>query len=409
MKRFACVAVLAVLGAAIAGAAPAGLWVQSWSYDMPGEAEYYESLATAFASQPGGAPVSIELGSWDVAHDQIGEWLKTGTGPDLVVVPDIWLVEYAQYIEPFDRYVSPDLKGSFFDVLYNKGIYNGDLLGLVWATSSKALFYRKDLFRAAGIAPPRTWAEQLAAAKALNDPPNVYGIGLPGAREYETDDNFFFYMWSAGGEFLDAQGKCTINSEAGVKALQFYCDLANKHHVTQPELTTWNRKKTRGLLEAGRLAMFATGPWGVEQMRKNAPGVEFGVVPLPVDKEPVTQIITDHLVLAKHSKRKELAARFVQFAYTDANRLAFAKLGILPEKEKVAANPYFQNDPEWKVFIDVIPGGRTIPLIEWENVGITIREAMYQALSGRKTPQQALDDAAREINALVAKQGASGE
>ena len=41
--------------------------------------------------------------------------------------------------------------------------------------------------------------------------------------------------------------------------------------------------------------MFATGPWGVEQLRKNAPGVEFGVVPLPADKERVTQIITDHV------------------------------------------------------------------------------------------------------------------
>ena len=154
--------------------------------------------------------------------------------------------------------------------------------------------------------------------------------------------------------------------------------------------------------------MFATGPWGVEQMRKNAPGVEFGVVPLPVDKEPVTQIITDHLVLAKHCKQKEVAARFVQWAYTDARRLAFAKLGILPEKESVAADPYFQNDPDWRVFIDVIPNGRTIPLIEWEEVGTTIREAMYQALSGRKTPQQALDDAAKEIDGLVAAQETAG-
>ncbi len=383
-------------------AAEPELWVQVWSYDVPGEEAFFNTLAKDFEAAPDGAPVRITIDQWDDAHDQIGEWFRAGAGPDLVVVPDIWLAEYAEHIAPFDAYIDDAQRATFFKVLYDKGIYEGKLLGLVWATSTKALFYRKDLFRAAGLEPPTTWDEQLAAAIALNDPPKVYGIGLPGAREYETDDNLFFYFWSAGGRFFDEEGKCTLNSEAGVKALTFYCDLVNKHHVTQPEVTTYSRKQTRKLLEEGRLAMFATGPWGVEQMRKNAPGVEFGVVPLPIDKEPVTQIITDHMVLAAHSKHKDQAARFVRFAYQDERRLAFAKLGLLPEKKSVAANPYFQQDPEWKVFIDVIPTGHPIPLIKWEEIGNTIRQALYEALSARKTPRQALDDAAETIDALRA-------
>jgi multiple sugar transport system substrate-binding protein len=403
MKLCMGMAALAVLCAGTATAQDDALWMQAWSYDVPGEVEYCEDLAKQFAASPGGGPVRITMEKWDHAHETIAEWAKAGKGPDLVVVPDIWLAEFAESIEPLDRFVASKLKGDFQPVLYNKGIYKGTLLGLVWATSTKALFYRKDLFRKAGLEPPKTWDEQLKAAIKLNNPPEVYGLGLPGSREYETDDNFFFYLWSAGGEFFDGQGKCVINSEAGVKALQFYVDLANKYHVTQPELTTWSRKGTRGLLEQGRLAMFATGPWGVEQMRKNAPGVEFGVVPLPVDKQPVTQIITDHLVLLKHSERKDLAGRFVNFAYQDAYRLAYAKLGLLPEKTSVAADPYFQKDPEWKVFIDVIEHGHTIPLIAWEKVGIAIREAMYEALSARKTPQAALDDAAKVIDAIRAE------
>jgi len=393
------------LSLATAATAEAPLWVQAYSYDLPGEAAYYESLADAF----GEPRVRITLGQWDDAHDEIAAWFAAGEGPDLIVVPDIWLAEFAGHIEPFEAYVDAGLKDGFFDVLYRKGIHQGRLLGLVWATSTKALFYRADLFRAAGLDPPKTWVEQLEAAIALNDPPEVYGLGLPGAREYETDDNFFFYFWSAGGRFFDESGKCTLNSAAGVKALTFYCDLANRHHVTQPELTTWNRKQTRRLFEAGRLAMFATGPWGVEQLRKNAPGVEFGVVPLPVDREPVTQIITDHLVLARYSKQKDRAAAFVNFAFQDAHRLAFARLGILPEKTTVAADDHFQQDPCWKVFVDVIPHGHTIPLIEWEPIGIAIREAMYQALSGRKTPQEALDALARTIDGLVSGQAAGAE
>jgi len=57
------------------------------------------------------------------------------------------------------------------------------------------------------------------------------------------------------------------------------------------------------------------------------------------------------------------------------------------------------------VFVDVIPTGHTIPLIRWEEIGIAIREAMYQALTGRKTPEEALDALADEIDALVAAHG----
>ena len=397
------IAATLVFASAMAAAQEDGLWVQVWSYDMPGEEAYLEQLAQTAGAQLG-VPVRITFGEWDHAHETIANWGEAAEGPDLVVVADIWLTEFAQYIEPMDAYLPQGLKDEFFPVLYEKGIYNGDLLGPVWATSTKALFYRKDLFEAAGIAPPSTWMEQLGAAVALNNPPEVYGLGLPGKREYETDDNLFFYFWSAGGTFFDEDGKCALNSEAGIRALEFYVDLANKYQVTQPELTTWNRKETRRLFEQGRLAMFATGPWAIEQFRTNAPDIEFGVVPLPVDKEMVTQIITDHLVLMRHSERKELAARFLEVAYTHEQRLAYTRLGLIPEKQSVAQDSHFQDDPYWKIFVDVIPYGRTIPLIEWEEIGNAIREAMYQALSGRMPPREALDALAEQIDQMRAQQ-----
>lgn len=403
MKHRLLLAASLILASAGAFAQDAGLWVQVWSYDMPGEQEYLDQLGQVFTRETGEA-VRMTFDKWDQAHDAIAKWAADGTGPDLVVVPDIWLAEFAPHLEPLNTLVGQSLKDQFYPVLFEKGVYEGNVLGLVWATSTKALFYRRDLFEKAGINPPKTWEEQLGAAVALNNPPHVYGLGLPGKREYETDDNLYFYFWSAGGEFFDADGRCTLNSEAGVKALQFYVDLANKYHVTQPELTTWSRKETRRLFEQGRLAMFAEGPWTIEQCRKNAPGLDFGVVPLPADKRLVTQLITDHLVLMRYSTRKELAKRFIDIAYRDEQRLAYTKLGLIPEKKTVAQDPHFQDDPLWKVFVDVIPHGKTIPLIKWEEIGIAVREALYQALSARQTPREALDALAAQIDQIRGKQ-----
>jgi maltose-binding protein MalE len=151
--------------------------------------------------------------------------------------------------------------------------------------------------------------------------------------------------------------------------------------------------------------MYAEGPWLIEIMRKKAAGIPFGVVPLPRYKELVTQLITDHMVILRGSKQKEAAAEFIQFCYQDRYRLAFAKLGIIPEKTGVANDDHFQKDPDWKVFVDVIPYGKVIPLINWEDTAVVMRDMMVQALSARKDVKTALDDAARQIDALVEKNG----
>ena len=152
--------VLAGLVAFLPGAFGEDVWMQAYSYDMPGEGAYYEKLTRDYAASGGG--VRITLDKWDQAHEQIAQWCAAQEGPDLIVVPDIWLAEFAPHIEDLAPLLPPDMAGEFFDVLYSKALYEGRLLGLVWATSTKALFYRTGLFEAAGLAPPVAQGERRA-------------------------------------------------------------------------------------------------------------------------------------------------------------------------------------------------------------------------------------------------------
>lgn len=58
--------------------------------------------------------------------------------------------------------------------------------------------------------------------------------------------------------------------------------------------------------------------------------------------------------------------------------------------------------------MDVIADGQTLPLVKWETVGIVIREVLYPAISGRKSPKEALDVLAIKIDQRVVKQRAAG-
>ncbi len=75
------------------------LWFTAWSYDVPGNEAYFKQLAKDFADSSNRVSIHIDLGTWNDAHSKIKNWIDCGQGLDLVVIPDIWLVEFAEGIE----------------------------------------------------------------------------------------------------------------------------------------------------------------------------------------------------------------------------------------------------------------------------------------------------------------------
>ena len=409
-RRLLFVILLLMLSASAFGAT---LRFQAWDYQMPGEPEFYQRLIADFQAAHPGDKVEFTLGKWADAHELVKNWIKGGEGPDLVVMPDIWIAEFGEDVVPYADDFTQAEKDRFHKVLLKKAMCNGHITGLVWATSTKALFYRTDLFAAAGLQPPKDWEELLHAARRLNDPPRMYGIGIPGLKTYDTTDNFYFFFWGAGGEFYDENGRSGLRSDIARASLQFYVDLVNRYHVTQPEVATWHRNQTQELFEQGRLAMFETGPWAVAAIAKRAPDLKYAVAPLPVSPQSVkvriaggpaqtvelsprstTQVITDHLMLMRYSKQQELAREFIKFAYQTKYRQAFCELGMVPELVEVGQSAFFQNDPRWKIFVDIIPTGKAIPMVQWEPVELAMQQALYDAFSGRKPVPEALDQVA---------------
>jgi len=412
MKRLA-VPLLLVL-AVLSGHA-AEITFQAWNYHMPGEREFYDRLIADFQQAHPGHSVQFQFGEWEGAHDSIAGWLQDGDGPDLVVVPDMWLAEFADGLAPYVDDLPDAMKAEFFAVLLNKAHYRGHNWGLVWATSTKALFYRTDLFAEAGLtAPPRDWDELLACARRLHHWDSPYGLGIPVEPTYESTDNWYFFFWSAGGEFFDENGRAAVNSPIGVASLKFYRDLARRHHLTQPEPTSWSRKETRRYFIEGKVAMHANGPWLIADAAATNPDLPYAVAPLPValDRAPfrptrATQVITDHLVMPAYCQERELALDFIRFAYQDRYRQAFCELGMVPEKQTVAASDFFQDDPLWRTFVEIIPDGKFIPLMHWEPIELAAQQMLYRVFTGRQDVQPALDELAATMDRQVAAERAA--
>ena len=97
--------------------------------------------------------------------------------------------------------------------------FDGQVYGFPSEGDTAWLFYRTDLLEEAGIDPPQTMDEMLAAAQQLNSPPDRYGMVI-GSRTDEAWWDFMHYFWAFGGQLFDPETmEVTVNNEAGVAAL----------------------------------------------------------------------------------------------------------------------------------------------------------------------------------------------
>jgi len=162
--------------------------------------------------------------------------LAGGVGPDVIYVNFRQLYSFIDqgFLYPLDEFVQTDKKPlqkihpNITKVLWQ----DGHIYTIPYAQFVQALYYRKDLFRDAGLdpnKPPKNWDEFYDYCKKLCKPErSQFGFAFdtsPQSRGYWWCN----FLWQAGGDVLeqrpDGRFKSIFNSKAGVEALEFYRKL----------------------------------------------------------------------------------------------------------------------------------------------------------------------------------------
>jgi multiple sugar transport system substrate-binding protein len=113
------------------------------------------------------------------------------------------------------------------------------------------LLYRRDLFAAAGLSEPRTYADVTAAATKLNTDDVAGFVGATIAGDAFTQQTFEHLALANGCEMVDEGGRVALDSPACVAAFAFYDDLIRNHSVAGAQ----DVDTTRATYFAGKAAM----------------------------------------------------------------------------------------------------------------------------------------------------------
>jgi len=368
--------------------------------------EYRADLQDSFNAAHPEIDVDIVHTDWDVMYDKLTTSIAGGKPPEISVIGTRWLLELMAMdaVDEVTQYLSKSTVNNIAPGAMEAKL-KGKLMGLPVAAGARILAYNPDLTSTV----PNTMEELREAAIKVHNPPNVYGLILPGKLHTELTD-FAYYLFAAGGNFFGMEpdgsyGKCVVNSPEGVKALTFMNKLAEEDKVVQEGYLGLDRMDSHPLFYTGNIAYTFIGAW-VESAAKNAGAPfqpKYGQIPPFAGQKQKSLIITDSIAMFKGTNL-EAAGKFLDFFYQDEWKAKFDEaIGFPPVTISAGKLPQFQT-PLYQALGEAALTAQGWPLIEeWAECSNIIYNAQIEVHLGQKTPKQALDDAAAAINKLRGK------
>jgi ABC-type glycerol-3-phosphate transport system substrate-binding protein len=378
-----------------------------------GGGEFFDALVKGFEKKY--PNVSIDVTSYPEAQygTKVATAIAAGSPPDLGDVYSFELMKEGKLV-PLDDMI----KQQGIDLsTYNKAIvgdpsqenaefgcsYGGKLYCMGSYTGAVMLFYNKDMFDAAGIPYPKAWPPMTTdefvkiACELTNPDQGVYGAAYGDP-----------VTWNPWEMVVSPDGRTATGYVNGPTSVHVHDILAqgirNKCAPSLNVLDPW--EQGNDFFSRGKLAMVVTDFQSLFKI-ENA-GINYGITapPTPAGLQPFFNVWTDSTGIFEGTDHQKEAEEFIAYLTTEGQHLRVSTTGDLPLDSKVAKSDNWANGiPGREEALQVMPHARAAVFIpnRWDTYG-PIFDAFGPIISGEKTAQQALDEAAPAIQQNLDKQ-----
>lgn len=338
--------------------------------------------------------------------------------------------QYGDLYIDLNGVIEPGALAAFDSLAIENSTVDGRLVQLPRHSDISNLFYRKSLYEDAAsksafkaeygyaLAPPQTWDQFRDQAIFFADAPNFYGTQYVGKDEAITG-RFYELLVANGGALFDEDWNPAFNSEAGVKAVQWFKDLYDAKAVPAGVLNyLWDdtglgfASGTVALnLDWAGWASFFNDP----ENSKAAGDVGLARAPLGEAGRRTGWSGSHSFSISRTCDNVEAAASFVAFLTDHDRQMIEARAGLLPTRTRVWEDARAEfaaagNDFLVEVFTvyarSMAEDAFTPPLIpEWIEVSNEIWPRLQAAILGEKEIRDALDEAAEAARGIMEDAG----
>ena len=287
---------------------------------------------------------------------------------------------------------------------------DGSVVALPIDATPHMFYYRKDIFQQKGLKPPKTLEEMEELARALHNPPSMYGFVARGLK----NANALAWNWclfSMGGNFLTKDGKASLNTPEAIKAMDYHTGMLRR--FAPPGVVNFNWYECSSAFMQGQVATYLDSPNGVSQFEdkeKSKIAGKVGYAVLPAGPGGHFSISgTDAIGISAQSKKQGPAYLFAQWATSKQSAIKAHLAGTGGARISVWNDPTVKAErklpAEWaEAFVESLKIAR--PQLP-EIVGVTeyrdiIGLAIQKAIEGAKS-SEVLAQAQKEFQELLDK------
>jgi multiple sugar transport system substrate-binding protein len=363
-----------------------------------------KSMTEQFQKQNPGIKVNLTFVAYEALHDKIVAAAPAGTY-DTVLVDVIWPAEFASkkmIVDITDRFPESERSKIFAGALKTTE-YDVRYYGVPWILDTKYFFYNKKMLGEAGVSPPDTWDAVVGAARALKSNGVVeYPLVWSWAQAEALICDYTTLLGAYGGKFFDESGEPAFNSGGGLEALEFM-RMTLDEKLSNPASTESLEEDVRRIISQGEAAMALNWTY------------MFALANDPNESQVAGQIDIAHtpkgpagapgvngsmgIAISNGSQNQDAAWKYIQFMTSQKIQNQYAKLSLPIWKSSYDQEEVVQALPQ------VVPVAKEQlndmilrPVVtNYNDVSHTLQVEIQQALTGEKSPKQALDDAANAV------------
>jgi len=361
----------------------------------------------------------VYAGSYQDTIAKVLTAVKGGDAPQLAVLlsTDMYTLIDEDAVVPFDSIGTTLADKAWLDSFYPAFMENSRTGGKTWGVpfqrSTVVMFWNKQAFKDAGLnpdQPPKTWDELAAFGQKLTKRDaagNVtqWGVEIPSSGfpywlfQGLTTENDVRLMNAAGTQ-------TSFDDPKVVEALQYWVDLSHKWKVQPPGIIEWGTTPQDFFERKTAIMWTTTG--NLTNVRNNAK-FPFGVAMLPAKGRPGTPTGGGNFYVFKKSSPAEQAAALTFIKWmTSPERAAQWGIGT----GYVAVSPAAWETPTMQAYLkDFPPAGvardqlkfAVAELSTHDNQRVTkaLNDGLQAALTGSKTPEQAMKAAQTEAERIL--------
>jgi multiple sugar transport system substrate-binding protein len=377
----------------------------AYSSDGPEVKRLEKVLIPQFEKEHPGIKVKDVTIPYDSLHQKLITAVAGSQLPDLVRSDIIWVPELANLgvLQPLDTTL-PDFKSITSKVFTGPlatNFWKGHYYGLPLDTNTRIWVYNPLALQAAGVSAPPTTFAQLQSDSATAKGKGAYLYAESGTSCW----NICPWIWSNGGSITNGTyTKATgfLNGPKAVQAVQMLVNLYKAGQMPNIVVDTNGGLGTYDGLAQKKYTSMLDGPWSFSIFASAYKNTKLAGTTVPAGPGGSVSVVGgEDIVMTKSSKNKTAAAEFMRFMLHSFAQTQMARAGQMPVL-KSSTKSLLKIHPYYATYLKQIATAKPrTPTPKWPQIDQVFQTQVAKAFTGSETVQQALTDAAQQVDGLL--------